>query len=365
MAYIPKDILEVSEGLPFYDAMEEWKNDVWSAVERADTFYEFLDAVDYNYDISEMNDFGVPLGFKLLEYWEDDVLEDLEESGQDFKEFVNMETGDGDNILEYVKPSYKKTVEFIFSNGFDGSVDNWLGSLRKYEVSKFADVIKEYVDFPKVNKNDLGHFLSLLNKEQALEYVGYMANKDIIQLAINTKEWDVLDHLYKPFTKDDAERILGTLDVVINRPDLATRIIDSNIINIDDINGHHYIFWLLQGSYGEDSNTIQTIAKLIKHILQTKKVDINAIIDDVSKNMYSRYASKAVDLFRSLLPKETEESRFYSSLDEAKQKDAGVIVKVGDYWRIKGNTVKYWPAKFKTRDDALDALRAYHAQRNG
>ena len=44
-----------------------------------------------------------------------------------------------------------------------------------------------------------------------------------------------------------------------------------------------------------------------------------------------------------------------------------VIVKVGDYWRIKGhagkgtNTPKrgYWKAKYKTREKAENALKAY------
>ncbi len=48
-----------------------------------------------------------------------------------------------------------------------------------------------------------------------------------------------------------------------------------------------------------------------------------------------------------------------------------VIVKVGDYWRIKGhagkgtNTPKrgYWKAKYKTREDAENALKAYFANR--
>ena len=49
-----------------------------------------------------------------------------------------------------------------------------------------------------------------------------------------------------------------------------------------------------------------------------------------------------------------------------------VIVKVGDYWRIKGhagkgtNTPKrgYWKAKYETREKAENALKAYFANRH-
>ena len=49
-----------------------------------------------------------------------------------------------------------------------------------------------------------------------------------------------------------------------------------------------------------------------------------------------------------------------------------VIVKVGDYWRIKGhagkgtNTEKrgYWKAKYKTKTDAENALKAYFANKH-
>ena len=48
-----------------------------------------------------------------------------------------------------------------------------------------------------------------------------------------------------------------------------------------------------------------------------------------------------------------------------------VIVKVGDYWRIKGypgkgtNTPKlgYWKAKYKTKEKAEAALKAYFANK--
>ena len=49
-----------------------------------------------------------------------------------------------------------------------------------------------------------------------------------------------------------------------------------------------------------------------------------------------------------------------------------VIVKVGDYWRIKGhagkgtNTPKrgYWKAKSETREKAENALKAYFANKH-
>jgi len=48
-----------------------------------------------------------------------------------------------------------------------------------------------------------------------------------------------------------------------------------------------------------------------------------------------------------------------------------VIVKVGDYWRIKGhagkgtNTPKrgYWKAKYETKEKAENALKAYFANK--
>ena len=49
-----------------------------------------------------------------------------------------------------------------------------------------------------------------------------------------------------------------------------------------------------------------------------------------------------------------------------------VIVKVGDYWRIKGhagkgtNTPKrgYWKAKYETREKAENALKAYFSNKH-
>ena len=49
-----------------------------------------------------------------------------------------------------------------------------------------------------------------------------------------------------------------------------------------------------------------------------------------------------------------------------------VIVKVGDYWRIKGHASKgtntkkrgYWKAKYHTKEDAENALKAYFANKH-
>jgi hypothetical protein len=42
--------------------------------------------------------------------------------------------------------------------------------------------------------------------------------------------------------------------------------------------------------------------------------------------------------------------------------DTGCIKKSGDKWRIISNkTGKLWPQKYKTKKDAEDALKAYHA----
>ena len=48
-----------------------------------------------------------------------------------------------------------------------------------------------------------------------------------------------------------------------------------------------------------------------------------------------------------------------------------VIVKVGDYWRIKGHAGKgtnspkrgYWKAKYETKEKAENALKAYFANK--
>lgn len=43
--------------------------------------------------------------------------------------------------------------------------------------------------------------------------------------------------------------------------------------------------------------------------------------------------------------------------------NGGVIVKVGNKWRIKGKKVKYWDAEYDTKADAEAALRAYWANK--
>ena len=62
------------------------------------------------------------------------------------------------------------------------------------------------------------------------------------------------------------------------------------------------------------------------------------------------------------------ESERISSIDDYITEELhDVIVKVGDYWRIKGhagkgtNTPKmgYWKAKYETREKAENALKAY------
>ena len=48
---------------------------------------------------------------------------------------------------------------------------------------------------------------------------------------------------------------------------------------------------------------------------------------------------------------------------EKENQENSVIVKVGNKWKIKGKKVKYWNADFDTKEDALSALRAYHANK--
>lgn len=61
-----------------------------------------------------------------------------------------------------------------------------------------------------------------------------------------------------------------------------------------------------------------------------------------------------------------------SLVDYLNEELEDVIVKVGDYWRIKGhagkgtNTPKmgYWKAKYETREKAEAALKAYFANKH-
>jgi len=42
---------------------------------------------------------------------------------------------------------------------------------------------------------------------------------------------------------------------------------------------------------------------------------------------------------------------------------SGCVKKEGDKWRVISNkTGKLWPAKYKSKEDAEDALKAYHVK---
>ena len=46
--------------------------------------------------------------------------------------------------------------------------------------------------------------------------------------------------------------------------------------------------------------------------------------------------------------------------------ESGCIMKKGDKWRIMSNkTGKLWPAEYDSKEDAEDALKAYHFQKRG
>lgn len=51
-------------------------------------------------------------------------------------------------------------------------------------------------------------------------------------------------------------------------------------------------------------------------------------------------------------------------LNEEEKERKDVIVKVGNSWRIRGRKVKHWPAHYKTREDAENALKAYWANKH-
>jgi hypothetical protein len=51
-------------------------------------------------------------------------------------------------------------------------------------------------------------------------------------------------------------------------------------------------------------------------------------------------------------------------LNEEEQERTDVIRKVGNSWRILGKKTKYWPAHYKTKKDAEDALKAYWANKH-
>lgn len=51
-------------------------------------------------------------------------------------------------------------------------------------------------------------------------------------------------------------------------------------------------------------------------------------------------------------------------LNEEEKEHKDVIVKIGNSWRIRGHKVKHWPAHYKTREDAENALKAYWANKH-
>ena len=51
-------------------------------------------------------------------------------------------------------------------------------------------------------------------------------------------------------------------------------------------------------------------------------------------------------------------------INEEEKERTDVIRKVGNSWRILGNKVKYWPAHYKTKTDAENALKAYWANKH-
>lgn len=57
-----------------------------------------------------------------------------------------------------------------------------------------------------------------------------------------------------------------------------------------------------------------------------------------------------------------ESLRHERPIREAEDED-GVIVKIGNKWRIRGKKVKYWDAEYDTKADAQAALRAYWANK--
>ena len=59
-----------------------------------------------------------------------------------------------------------------------------------------------------------------------------------------------------------------------------------------------------------------------------------------------------------------ERFRKHVSINEEEQEHTGVIRKVGNSWRILGKKVRYWPAHYKTKTDAENALKAYWANKH-
>ena len=59
-----------------------------------------------------------------------------------------------------------------------------------------------------------------------------------------------------------------------------------------------------------------------------------------------------------------ERFRKHVSINEEEQERAGVIRNVGNSWRILGKKTRYWPAHYKTKTDAENALKAYWANKH-
>ena len=55
--------------------------------------------------------------------------------------------------------------------------------------------------------------------------------------------------------------------------------------------------------------------------------------------------------------------RLEKLMDEEDER-TDVIRKVGNSWRILGKKAKYWPAHYKTKTDAENALKAYWANKH-
>lgn len=72
------------------------------------------------------------------------------------------------------------------------------------------------------------------------------------------------------------------------------------------------------------------------------------------------------DLERRIAQLESLVARYrgHKTLNEEEQERTDVIRKVGNSWRILGKKAKYWPAHYKTKTDAENALKAYWANKH-
>lgn len=80
---------------------------------------------------------------------------------------------------------------------------------------------------------------------------------------------------------------------------------------------------------------------------------INDSVDDMKKSVVqiSEKALKRLNIYTGSVIGESEER-------------TDVIRKVGNSWRILGKRTKYWPAHYKTKTDAENALKAYWANKH-